>query len=190
MLSLTRVTEGQTKQGDQPQPDLRDLPLEGNTMRWLWSPKAIQCHIAFWAVGGIFISLLFGSKEELQKYLPGNDWIWLLLFLVVGYPFVLVLLWLENRGQVQHMEREANEIRTNPEKVRWRRDRWRRGEVDPDFWTTGRCFLDGRRVGIRESFGRPARGSGCPGPGGGDCGCSSESRPSVLHDNRLRWSSS
>ncbi|MFO1004901.1 MAG: hypothetical protein U0929_02990 [Planctomycetaceae bacterium] len=98
-------------------------------MRWLWSPKAIQCHIAFWLVGGIFFSLLFGSKEELQKYLPGNDWIWLLLFLVFGYPLVLFLLWSENRSMVKHIEREAIEIQNNPEKVRVRRARWRRGSL-------------------------------------------------------------
>jgi hypothetical protein len=51
-------------------------------MRWLWSIKTIQCHILFWMVGGMFVSLCLGDKAEMEKFLPGNDWMWLLLFLV------------------------------------------------------------------------------------------------------------
>lgn len=98
-------------------------------MRWLWSPNAIKCHVAFWTVGAIFIGLCFGSKEDMQKYLPGNDWIWLLLFLVVGYPFVLFLLWFEQRNRLRDSAREAIETLTEPQRVKTRRVRWRRGSL-------------------------------------------------------------
>jgi hypothetical protein len=61
-------------------------------MHWLWSANAIKCHIAFGMVGEIFVSLCLGSEKEMQKFLPDNDRIWMLLSLVIGYPFVLFLL--------------------------------------------------------------------------------------------------
>jgi hypothetical protein len=98
-------------------------------MRWLWSPKAIQCHIGFWTVGAIFVSLCLGSKEEMQKSLPGNDWIWLLLLLVAGYPFVLFLLWFEQRNALRDFAREVAATLPEPEKVKARRVKWRRGSL-------------------------------------------------------------
>jgi hypothetical protein len=98
-------------------------------MRWLWSSKAIKCHVLFWIVDGIFVSLCLGNKAEMQKILPGNDWIWLLLFLVVGYPFVLFLLWFEQRHAIRVMAHEAVEILTEPKKVKARRVKWRRGSL-------------------------------------------------------------
>ena len=98
-------------------------------MRWLWSPKAIQCHILFGMVGAIFVSVCFGSKEEMQKFLPGNDWIWLLLLLVIGYPSVLFLLWFEQRSAQREFVRELVATLTEPEKEKARRIKWRRGSL-------------------------------------------------------------
>jgi len=98
-------------------------------MNWLWSTKAIQCHILFGGAGVIFVSLCFGSKEELQKSLPGNDWIWLLLFLVVGYPVVLFLLWAEQKATQREAFRERIASLTEPEKEKARRIKWRLGSL-------------------------------------------------------------
>lgn len=98
-------------------------------MRWLWSTRAIQCHVLFGAVGVIFVSSFFGSKEELQRSLPGNDWIWLLLFLVIGYPVVLFLLWVEQRAAHRESVRSAVASLTEPEKEKARRINWRRGSL-------------------------------------------------------------
>ena len=102
-------------------------------MRWLWTAKAIQCHILFWTVGAIFISLCLGSKEEMEKSLPGNDWVWLALLLVVGYPLVLFLLWCEQRNAQRNAQREfvrqVVATLTEPEKEKARRVKWRRGSL-------------------------------------------------------------
>jgi hypothetical protein len=65
----------------------------------------------------------------MQKFLPGNDWLWMLLFLVIGYPFVLVLLWFQQRHATRMAAGEAVEILTEPEKVKARRVKWRRGSI-------------------------------------------------------------
>jgi hypothetical protein len=36
---------------------------KGNSMRWLWSAKAIQCHIGFGMVGEIFVSLFLNPNH-------------------------------------------------------------------------------------------------------------------------------
>jgi len=96
-------------------------------------------------VGGIFVSLCLGDKAEMQKFLPGNDWLWLLLFLVVGYPFVLFLLWFQQRNAIQMMAREAVETLTEPEKVKARRVRWRRGALLALVATGGAAVYFGHR---------------------------------------------
>lgn len=96
-------------------------------MRWLWTAKAIQCHLMFGTVGAIFVSLFLGDPREFQKFLPGNDWIWLALFLVLGYPLVLFLLWLEQRSEQREAVRAAIAAATEPEQELARRVRWRGG---------------------------------------------------------------
>jgi hypothetical protein len=76
----------------------RNTSTKGHAMQWLWSPKAIKTHILFGMLSAIFISLCLGSEQEFQKFMPGNSWIWMLLFLVIGYPFLLFLLWSEYRN--------------------------------------------------------------------------------------------
>lgn len=96
-------------------------------MRWLWTANAIKCHLLFGTVGVIFVSLWLGDPREFQKFLPGNDWIWLALFLVLGYPLVLFLLWLEQRSEQQEAVRAVIAAATEPEQELARRVRWRGG---------------------------------------------------------------
>ncbi|MEX0726213.1 MAG: hypothetical protein WD065_08090 [Planctomycetaceae bacterium] len=98
-------------------------------MRWLLSATAIQCHLAFGIVGALFVGLWFGDKAEFEKALPGNDWIWLLLLLVVVYPFVLFLIWYQHRDAMNMAVQEVLETLTEPQKVKARRVRWRRGSL-------------------------------------------------------------
>jgi hypothetical protein len=95
-------------------------------MRWLWSANGIKCHIAFGMVGAIFVGLSLGNEKEMQKFLPGNDRIWMLLFLVIGYPVVLFLLWFEHRNAQRQFAREVVARLTEPQKVKARRVTWRR----------------------------------------------------------------
>ena len=77
-------------------------------MQWLRSPTAIEFHIVFGMVGAIFVSLCLGDEKEMQKFLPGNDWIWMLLLLVIGYPFCLFLLWSEHRKTQPQFSRDVD----------------------------------------------------------------------------------
>ena len=70
--------------------------------------KSVRSSLAFWS-------------EDMRSTCPGNDWIWLLLFLVVGYPFVLFLLWFEQRNRLRDSAREAIETLTEPQRVKTRR---------------------------------------------------------------------
>jgi hypothetical protein len=86
-------------------------------MQWLWSPNAIKCHVVFGMLGAIFVSLCLGDEKEMQKFLPGNDWIWMLLFLVIGYPFVLFLLWSQHRNAQPQFSLDDVARLTEPQKV-------------------------------------------------------------------------
>ena len=114
-------------------------------MRWLWSAKAIECHILFWMLGATLVSLLLGRKAEMQKFLPGNDWIWLLLFLVAGYPLVLFLIWFEHRNAPRAFARDVVERLSEPEKVKARRAMWRRGSLVALTAASGAAIYFGNR---------------------------------------------
>jgi hypothetical protein len=117
-------------------------------MQWLWSANAIKCHSVFGMVGAIFISLCLGSEKEMQKFLPGNDRIWMLLFLVIGYPFVLFLLWIEHRNAQRQFAREVVARLNEPQKVKVRRLTWRRYSLVA-FAAAGGALIYFGKTGLR-----------------------------------------
>lgn len=61
-------------------------------MQWLRSREAIKAHMAFPLLIGLLTAELFAGNRG-----PGGDYPLAQVFCVVGYPVILLLLWLRWR---------------------------------------------------------------------------------------------